>query len=76
MSYYCIQITFDGETQGSVETWEMKNATADQLQRLRNLVFTDGIAVPNKEFPGTEYEIISPFRIRKFYVTMQQKKFE
>jgi len=74
--YYAIQIIYDGEQPGSTESWNMKNASSNQLMKLRNLVFTDGIAVPNKDFPGTEYEIISPFRIRKFYVTMQKEKFE
>ncbi len=76
MPYYHVQITFDGPTTGSLERWEKKNVSDNDLMRLRNIVFTDGIAVPNKDYPGTEYEIISPFRIRKFYVTMQEKKFE
>ncbi len=76
MPYYYVQITFDGQTPGSVESWERKNVTPNDLMKMRNMVFTDGIAVPNKDYPGTEYEIISPFRIRKFYVTMQEKKFE
>ena len=76
MTWYSLQILYDGETPGSVETVTLKNLDSDKLQKARFSLFDSGLFVKNPDRPETEGEIVSPYRIRKILVFMQKIKFE
>jgi hypothetical protein len=75
-TFYSVEILYDGDAAGSVDRWTKKNLTGIQFKELRENIWFAGLYVPSEECPGTEGEIISPYRIRKFYVSMQQTKWK
>lgn len=76
MTYYCLEIFYDGETPGSVKRVTLKNLINDQVMKARESLFDAGLFVKDPDRPATEGEIISPYRLRKIKVYMQSQKFE
>ena len=76
MSYYAVEIIYDGESAGFVKRRRITNISAKDLLKIRENIFTNGLYVPSEECPLTEGEIISPFRVRKVFVSKQETKFE
>jgi hypothetical protein len=76
MTWYSLQIFYDGETPGSVETATIKNLDGAKLEKARYSLFDSGLYISDPKHPATQGEIISPYRLRKILVFMQREKFE
>lgn len=75
MTWYSLEILYDGETPGSVEKHNILNLDGPGMMKARESLFYAGLFVRDPEHPATEGEVISPYRIRKIKVFMQSKKF-
>lgn len=75
MTWFAIEIIYDGEDFGTVERHTIRNLNLDKFRQFREDIFTLGLYIQAKG-KATEGEIIPPARLRKIYVYMQAKKFE
>lgn len=75
MTWFAVEIIFDGAEFGVVERYSVRNLSADKFREFRENIFLIGLYIPHKERAG-EGEIIPPARLRKIFVVMQAKKFE
>lgn len=75
MTYFSIEITYDGREFGEVRLHRIKNLTPEKFKQFRDEIFLIGLYIPNKERP-TEGVIVPPARLRSIDVFIQSKKFE
>lgn len=76
MPYFALQIIFSDPETAEIRRHVLRNLSDTKFRQFRNDVFITGFVIRDPDFPGTEYELISPFAIKKILVTMQEKKFE
>lgn len=75
MTYYAVTIRYT-DTENQTHLFTKKNMTAKEFFNFREMIYSVGLFVPDKDCPGTEGAIISPYCIGNIDVCMQEKKFE
>ena len=76
MTWYLLDIIFEGEHLGEIRRHTVKNLDGSKLRQFRETVFISGLYIQDPDNPLTQGEIIAPARLRKIDVFMQSKKFE
>jgi len=73
-AYYSISIIFRDDT--VTRKHDIRNMTGKELMSFREMIYSVGLFIPDKDCPVTEGEIISPYNIIKIEVFMHNKKKE
>lgn len=74
--WFSIEVIFKDWDTGEIRRYTQRNLSQKQLQRVREELFVVGVVIRDPDYPGTEFEIISPWAIGKIFVTMQEGFFK
>lgn len=74
--FFTLTLIFKDHDSGEIRRYTLQNVKGYQVKKIRADIFLEGFLIKNEDYPGTEFEIISPWAILKFYVSMQEKKFD